>query len=79
MSVANPRSESDYVFEAFNPSEVGPFGHFRTKQYPRPDDWREEFLGPGRRLERTIEIVGLVRIYGEGPMPDPSFALTDGV
>jgi hypothetical protein len=35
-----------------------------------------------RRLERTIEILrlfGLDRIYGEGTMPDPSFALMNGV
>jgi hypothetical protein len=69
MSVANPR-------------EVGPFGHFGTKQYLRPDDWREEFLGPARQLEGAIEILrlfGLDRIYGEGNMPGSCFALMDGV
>jgi len=39
-----------YVFEPFNPREVGPFGHFATKQYLRPDDRREEFLRPARRV-----------------------------
>ena len=37
-----------YVFEPFNPREVALFGHFRTKQYLRPDDRREQFLGPAR-------------------------------
>ena len=37
-----------YVFEPFNPARVGAFGHFRSKQYLRPDDAREEFLGPAR-------------------------------
>ena len=37
-----------YVFEPFNPREVGPFGHFKTKQYLRPDDRREQFLRPAR-------------------------------
>ena len=46
--IINHRRGYRYVFEPFNPREVGPFGHFRTKQYLRPDDRREEFLGPGR-------------------------------
>ena len=37
-----------YVFEPFNPRVVGPFRHFRTKQYLRPDDRREEYLEPAR-------------------------------
>jgi hypothetical protein len=37
-----------YVFEPFNPARVGAFGHFRSKQYLRPDDAREEFLEPAR-------------------------------
>jgi Sulfotransferase family len=37
-----------YVFEPFNPGKVRAFRHFNTKQYLRPDDAREEFLGPAR-------------------------------
>jgi len=37
-----------YVFEPFNPDKVGAFGHFKTKQYLRPGDGREEFLEPAR-------------------------------
>jgi hypothetical protein len=37
-----------YVFEPFNPARVGAFGHFASKQYLRPDDAREAFLGPAR-------------------------------
>ncbi len=37
-----------YVFEPFNPARVGAFGHFKSKQYLRPDDAREAFLGPAR-------------------------------
>jgi hypothetical protein len=37
-----------YVFEPFNPARVGAVGCFRSKQYLRPDDAREEFLGPAR-------------------------------
>ncbi len=37
-----------YVFEPFNPGRVGAFGHFRSKQYLRPDDGRAEFLEPAR-------------------------------
>lgn len=39
-----------YVFEPFNPEKVSAFRHFRSKQYLRPDDRREEFLGPARRV-----------------------------
>ena len=46
--IINHRRRYRYVFEPFNPREVGPFGHFRTKQYLRPDDRREEFLEPAR-------------------------------
>jgi hypothetical protein len=45
-----------YVFEPFNPREVGPFGHFKTKQYLRPDDQREQFIGPAR-----LALTGLLR------------------
>jgi Sulfotransferase family len=37
-----------YVFEPFDPARVREFGHFRSKQYLRPDDGREEFLEPAR-------------------------------
>ena len=37
-----------YVFEPFNPGKVGVFEHFNSKQYLRPGDGREEFLGPAR-------------------------------
>jgi hypothetical protein len=37
-----------YVFEPFNPGKVGAFEHFNSKQYLRPCDGREEFLGPAR-------------------------------
>jgi hypothetical protein len=46
--IINHRRGYRYVFEPFNPREVGPFGHFRTKQYLRPDDQREKFLKPAR-------------------------------
>jgi len=46
--IINYRRRYRYVFEPFNPKEVGPFGHFRTKQYLRPGDKREEFLEPAR-------------------------------
>ena len=46
--IINHRRGYRYVFEPFNPRKVGPFGCFRTKQYLRPDDRREEFLGPAR-------------------------------
>jgi hypothetical protein len=46
--IINYRRQYRYVFEPFNPREVGPFGHFRTKQYLRPEDGREEFLQPVR-------------------------------
>ena len=44
----NHRRRYRYVFEPFNPKEVGPFRRFKTKQYMRPDDRREEFLQPAR-------------------------------
>jgi hypothetical protein len=37
-----------YVFEPFNPARVGAFARFGSKQYLRPDDTREAFLGPAR-------------------------------
>src|SRR5918993_5350195 len=46
--IINHRRGYRYVFEPFNPREVGTLGHFRTKQYLRPEDRREEFLEPAR-------------------------------
>ncbi|HET7271583.1 MAG TPA: sulfotransferase [Rubrobacter sp.] len=46
--IINHRGDYRYVFEPFNPREVGVFKHFRSKQYLRPDDRREEFLEPAR-------------------------------
>lgn len=46
----NHRGRYRYVFEPFNPKNVSDFRHFRSKQYLRPDDRREEFLGPARRV-----------------------------
>jgi Sulfotransferase family len=46
--IINYRRRYRYIFEPFNPREVGPFWHFRTKQYLRPEDRREEFLEPAR-------------------------------
>jgi Sulfotransferase family len=37
-----------HVFEPFGPARVGAFAHFRSKQYLRLDDAREEFLEPAR-------------------------------
>jgi Sulfotransferase family len=44
--VINHSGGYHYVFEPFNPARVGAFGQFRSKQYLRPDDTREEFLKP---------------------------------
>ena len=38
------------VFEPFHPGRVEGFGGFRSKQYLRPGDRREEFLAPARRV-----------------------------
>jgi len=46
--VINYKGEYRYVFEPFNPARVSAFGHFRSKQYLRPDDVREAFLEPAR-------------------------------
>ena len=46
--IINHRRGYRYVFEPFNPREVDSFGHFRTKQYLRPEDRREKFLEPAR-------------------------------
>ena len=46
--VINHKGGYRYVFEPFNPARVRAFGHFRSKQYLRPDDTSEEFLEPAR-------------------------------
>jgi Sulfotransferase family len=46
--VINYKGAYRYVFEPFNPARVRAFGHFRSKQYLRPDDVREAFLEPAR-------------------------------
>jgi hypothetical protein len=38
------------IFEPFHPGKVRPFRDFRSKQYLRPGDRREEFLGPARKI-----------------------------
>lgn len=38
------------VFEPFHPGKVEAFRGFKSKQYLRPDDSREEFLAPARRV-----------------------------
>jgi hypothetical protein len=47
---------------------------------PSTEEWRSRVSAT--QLERTMEILGLFgldHLYGEGTMPDPSYALTDGV
>jgi hypothetical protein len=53
--IINHKGTYRYVFEPFNPREVGVVRQFRSKQYLRPDDRREEFLEPAR-LVLTGEI-----------------------
>ena len=48
--VVNHRRAYRYVFEPFYPAKVEVFAHFRPRQYLRPDDRREEFLGPARKV-----------------------------
>jgi hypothetical protein len=48
--IINHKGRYRYVFEPFNPGKVGVFKHFRSKQYLRPDDGREEFLEPARHV-----------------------------
>ena len=38
------------IFEPFHPGEVRVFRNFRRKQYLRPDDRREEYLGAARKM-----------------------------
>jgi hypothetical protein len=48
--IINYRGEYRYVFEPFHPSKVDLCKNFRSKQYLRPDDRREEYLGPARKV-----------------------------
>jgi Sulfotransferase family len=48
--IINHRGGYRYVFEPFNPGKVHAIENFRSKQYLRPDDRREEFLEPARRV-----------------------------
>ena len=48
--VVNHRGGYRYVFEPFHPGKVEALAHFRPRQYLRPDDRREVFLGPARRV-----------------------------
>jgi Sulfotransferase family len=48
--IINYRGEYRYVFEPFHPGKVDVFKNFRSKQYLRPDDRREEYLGPARKV-----------------------------
>ncbi len=46
----NHRNGYRFVFEPFHPGKVRMLRHFRRKQYLRPDDRREEYLGPARTI-----------------------------
>ncbi|MEW6638522.1 MAG: sulfotransferase [Actinomycetota bacterium] len=46
----NHRRDHRYVFEPFDPRRVKLCGHFRSRQYLRPEDRREEYLAPARRI-----------------------------
>jgi hypothetical protein len=48
--VINHRNGYRLVFEPFHPGKVGICGGFRRKQYLRPEDRREAYLGPARRI-----------------------------
>jgi hypothetical protein len=48
--IINHRNGYRLVFEPFHPGKVGICRGFRRKQYLRPDDRREEYLGPARRI-----------------------------
>jgi hypothetical protein len=48
--VINHRNEYRFVFEPFHPDKVRLCRGFRRKQYLRPDDRREEYLGPARKV-----------------------------
>jgi len=46
----NHRNTYRFVFEPFHAGEVGICKDFRRKQYLRPDDRREEYIGPARTI-----------------------------
>ena len=48
--IINYRNEYRYIFEPFYPDKVGLCKNFRRKQYLRPEDRREEFLEPARKI-----------------------------
>ncbi len=48
--IINHRNRFRLVFEPFHPGKVGICEDFRRKQYLRPDDRREEYLGAARKL-----------------------------
>ena len=48
--IINYRKEYRFVFEPFHPGKVRVCKNFRRKQYLRPDDRREEYLGPARTI-----------------------------
>jgi Sulfotransferase family len=48
--IINYRGEYRYVFEPFHPGKVDICRNFRSKQYLRPDDRREEYLGVARKI-----------------------------
>jgi hypothetical protein len=48
--IINHRKRYRLVFEPFHPGRVDLCEHFRRKQYLRPDDRREEYLGPAREI-----------------------------
>ena len=48
--IINHRNDYRLVFEPFHPGRVDLCDTFRRKQYLRPDDRREEYLGPAREI-----------------------------
>src|SRR5918998_3655773 len=48
--IINYKNDYRYVFEPFHPGKVGICRGFRCNQYLRPQDRREEFLHPARRI-----------------------------
>ncbi len=48
--IINHRNRYRLVFEPFHPRRVSICENFRRKQYLRPDDRREEYLGPAREI-----------------------------
>jgi Sulfotransferase family len=49
-AVINHRNAYRFVFEPFHPGRVRIMGNFRRKQYLRPGDRSEEYLGPARTV-----------------------------